>query len=118
MIPKICQVPTLPIFLSFLGPVNLNFSRVVTFKPGMLIGGFDVNNLFLHVLSFFCVSDRVARWFVSNPKIPIWVNFGGHQIGKNFICYGHWEYFMDMWDILRPFYIHLVHFSGFGILHQ
>jgi hypothetical protein len=23
------------------------------------------------------VVDRVARWFVSKPKIPIWVNFGG-----------------------------------------
>jgi hypothetical protein len=25
---------------------------------------------------------RVARWFIFNPKIPTWVNFGGAQIGK------------------------------------
>jgi hypothetical protein len=23
------------------------------------------------------LGNRVARWFVFNPKIPIWVNFGG-----------------------------------------
>jgi hypothetical protein len=24
---------------------------------------------------------RVARWFISKPKIPILVNFGGREIG-------------------------------------
>jgi hypothetical protein len=35
--------------------------------------------------------------------------------------YGHLEYFIDIWDILAPFgtsCVHLVHFSGFGILCQ
>jgi hypothetical protein len=27
-------------------------------------------------------SSRVARWFLFKPKIPIWVNFGGPEIGK------------------------------------
>jgi hypothetical protein len=26
---------------------------------------------------FLPLPNRVARWFVFNPKIPIWVNFGG-----------------------------------------
>jgi hypothetical protein len=37
------------------------------------------------------------------------------------IFYGHLEYFTDIWGILGPFGIfcvHLVHFSGFGILCQ
>jgi hypothetical protein len=37
-------------------------------------------------------------------KIPIWVNFGGPEIGK---------YFMAIWNILQTFEIlhdHLVHF--------
>jgi hypothetical protein len=25
---------------------------------------------------------RVARWYIMKPKIPLWVNFGGPQIGK------------------------------------
>jgi hypothetical protein len=33
---------------------------------------------------------RVARWFVFKPKIPIWVNFGGPEIGN----------FTDIGDIL------------------
>jgi hypothetical protein len=37
------------------------------------------------------------------------------------IFYGHLEYFMNIWDILQPFgtfCVNLVHFSGFGIMHQ
>jgi hypothetical protein len=62
------------------------------------------------------VANRVARWFVFKPKIPIWVDW------KMFI------YFMAIWNILRTlwiFYDHLVHwvfiwctFSGFGIMYQ
>jgi hypothetical protein len=47
--------------------------------------------------------DRVARWYIFKPKIPIWVNFGGTEKGK---C----------WDILCPFEIyngHLVYFMDF-----
>jgi hypothetical protein len=29
------------------------------------------------------VLNRVARWFVFKPKIPIWVNFGGFCHGKS-----------------------------------
>jgi hypothetical protein len=28
------------------------------------------------------VWSRAARWFLFKPKIPIWVNFGGPEIGK------------------------------------
>jgi hypothetical protein len=37
------------------------------------------------------------------------------------IFYGHFECFTDIWDILRPIgtlCVHLVHFSGFGIVYQ
>jgi hypothetical protein len=37
------------------------------------------------------------------------------------IFYGRLKYFMDIWDILWPFdtfCVHLVHFSGFGIMHR
>jgi hypothetical protein len=53
------------------------------------------------------VQDRVARWFVFKPKIPIWVNFGGPYIGKCLyisgpfgIFHGEWGYFMTIWYIL------------------
>jgi hypothetical protein len=59
--------------------------------------------------------NRVARWFLFKPKIPIWVDFGGPWIEK---C----------WYILQEFgifYDHSVHFefiwyifSGFGIMYQ
>jgi hypothetical protein len=63
---------------------------------------------------------RDAGWFVSKPKIPIWVNFGGPCNGK---CP-----FMSIWSILRPleiFYRHLLDFMAiwyilwpFGMLYQ
>jgi hypothetical protein len=31
---------------------------------------------------FLRIHARVARWFIFEPKIPIWVNFGGPWIGK------------------------------------
>jgi hypothetical protein len=64
---------------------------------------------------------RVARWLILEPKISIWVNYRGHLIGK--YCYILWplEYFTDIWDILWPFgtfWVHLVHFFGFGFIYQ
>jgi hypothetical protein len=58
------------------------------------------------------IGGRVARWFVFQPKITIWVNFGGPYIyRKMFID------FMAIWNILWRFGIfcdhlilHLVHF--------
>jgi hypothetical protein len=32
--------------------------------------------------SQFWRQSRVARWFLSEPKIPIWANFGGPKMGK------------------------------------
>jgi hypothetical protein len=57
---------------------------------------------------------RVARWHIFEPKIPIWVNFGGSYNG---ICW--YVYFMTIWFILRHFgifcgfYGHFVYFSPF-----
>jgi hypothetical protein len=61
--------------------------------------------------------NRVARWFIFKPKIPIWVNFGKKLI-----------YFMAIWNILLTFgifYDHLVFFvfiwyifSGLGVMNQ
>jgi hypothetical protein len=28
------------------------------------------------------IQPKVARWFISKPKIPVWVNLGGPLIGK------------------------------------
>jgi hypothetical protein len=59
--------------------------------------------IFRHFIFGFIAlaADRVARWFVFKPKIPIWENFGGPWIGKCLhiswpfgIFYGHWGYFM------------------------
>jgi hypothetical protein len=36
--------------------------------------------------------SRVAGWFVFKPKIPIWVNFGGHGMANVVIFYDHLEY--------------------------
>jgi hypothetical protein len=44
----------------------------------------------------------------SNQKLRIGVNFGGPWNGKGWpfgIYYGHLEYFMAIWNILRPFRI-------------
>jgi hypothetical protein len=55
--------------------------------------------------------SRVARWFIFKPKIPIWVNFRGPQIGKSWnilwpfgiFTYGYLVYFMTIWYILCSF---------------
>jgi hypothetical protein len=52
-------------------------------------------------LAILCT--RGARWFLFKPKIPIWVNFGGPQIGK---CYILWPF--------GTYCVHLVHFSSFS----
>jgi hypothetical protein len=42
-------------------------------------------------------------------------------LGNVDIFYGHLEYFTDIRDISSPFSkfcVNLVHFSGFGIMHQ
>jgi hypothetical protein len=62
---------------------------------------------------------RVARWFLFEPKIPLWVNFGGSCNGRCWYINGHLVNFMAIWHILWPFGIFspvLVHFTHFGIL--
>jgi hypothetical protein len=56
------------------------------------------------------VTLGAARWLISKPKIPIWVNFGGSCNEKCwYICwpfgpfYGHLGYFVTIWYILRSF---------------
>jgi hypothetical protein len=53
--------------------------------------------------------------FFTNPKIPIWANFGGPEVGKCWciirpfgILYDHWGNLMIIWYI----------FSSLGITHQ
>jgi hypothetical protein len=48
----------------------------------------------------FEVQRRVARWFVFQPKIPIWEKVQGPGLENVDIFYGLLEYFMDIWDIL------------------
>jgi hypothetical protein len=55
----------------------------------------------------FHTETRVARWYVFEPKIPIWVNLAGSWNGK---C----------WRILWSFgifYVHLVYFMSIGIFY-
>jgi hypothetical protein len=57
----------------------------------------------------------------SSQKSQFGKIFQGLRFENVDIFYGHFEYFMDIWDILLPFVtfcVHLVHFSGFGITHQ
>jgi hypothetical protein len=35
----------------------------------------------MHLLFFISDINRVARWFIFKPKIPIWVNFGMENVG-------------------------------------
>jgi hypothetical protein len=49
------------------------------------------------------IPDRVARWYVSNPKIQIWVNFGVPWNEKVGMFYGNLEYSANIWYILWPF---------------
>jgi hypothetical protein len=64
------------------------------------------------------VTDRhksqVARWYLFEPKIPIWVNFVGPRLENVYIFYIFYlEYLRDIWDILwqvDTFCVHLVHF--------
>jgi hypothetical protein len=56
--------------------------------------------------------NKVDRWLVFKPKIPIWLNLGG---SCNWRCW--YRYFMAIWNILRTFgifYDHLVHLCSFG----
>jgi hypothetical protein len=36
-----------------------------------------LNSLLLQLI----LGSGVARWFISTPKIPIWVNFGMENVG-------------------------------------
>jgi hypothetical protein len=42
----------------------------------------------------------VARWYIFEPKIPIWVNFAGSCNGK---CWYIFYYFTAIWYILLSF---------------
>jgi hypothetical protein len=47
---------------------------------------------------------RVAKWYISKPKIPFWVNLSeGLAMEDVGIFYGHLVYFMAIWYILWPF---------------
>jgi hypothetical protein len=65
----------------------------------------------------FAPQNRVARWDIFKPKIPIWINFGGScmmliYFTANFrsfgIFYGHLVDFSPFWYI----------FPRFDMLHQ
>jgi hypothetical protein len=52
----------------------------------------------------FCFSTRVARWHIFNPKILVWITFGGPKNGKGWyiiwpfgIYYGNLVDFMAVW---------------------
>jgi hypothetical protein len=45
---------------------------------------------------------RIARWFIFNPKIQIWVNFGGPWNGKYWYTYVMTIWY-QYWYIIWPF---------------
>jgi hypothetical protein len=52
--------------------------------------------------SFRLALNRVARWHIFTPKIPIWVNFGGSSNGifmAIWSIFGHLVYFVAMWYV-------------------
>jgi hypothetical protein len=57
-------------------------------------------------LNFPAHCNRVARWYIFKPKIPIWVHFVGSRNGKCFflwsfgLLYGHLVYFTAIWYFL------------------
>jgi hypothetical protein len=58
------------------------------------------------------VPNRVARWHIFKPKIPICVNFGGWN-GR---CFVYLVYFVSIWYILCPFGIFCVHLVYFEVI--
>jgi hypothetical protein len=49
---------------------------------------------------------RVARWYISRPKIAIWVNSGGSGIGRCWYVlwtFGQCMYFTAIWYTLWTF---------------
>jgi hypothetical protein len=49
------------------------------------------------------VWSRVARWHIFDPKIPIWVNFGGSSMKDIGILHRHLVYFTAIWYSLWLF---------------
>jgi hypothetical protein len=56
------------------------------------------------------LASRVARWFLFEPKIPIWVNLGGYCNGRCWYILwpfgqlsGHLAYLMAIWYMLHRF---------------
>jgi hypothetical protein len=49
------------------------------------------------------VECRVARWYIFNPKIQIWVNFGGSLVRDVGIFYVHLVYFTAICHTLWTF---------------
>jgi hypothetical protein len=69
---------------------------------------------------YLCTSG-LPDGFFSNQKSQFGEILEGPRLENVAIFYGHLEYFKDIEDILGPFgtfCVHLVHFSGFGILFQ
>jgi hypothetical protein len=54
----------------------------------------------------FDLEIRVARWFIFEPKIALWVNFGRLLNGKGFFLFT-----MAIWNIVRPFGIFYGHLA-------
>jgi hypothetical protein len=47
--------------------------------------------------------EQIARWFIFEPNIKIWVNFDGLGTENVGIFYDHLEYFTSIWYYLWPF---------------
>jgi hypothetical protein len=59
--------------------------------------------------------------FFSDQKSQFGKILEGPRLENVDIFYVHLGYFSEIWDILLPFgtfFVNLVHFSGFGIMHQ
>jgi hypothetical protein len=71
-------------------------------------------------VSLFVSEAGLPDGFFWNQKSKFGQIFGSLRWENADIFQGHLEYFTDIWDILWPFgtfNVHLVHFSGFGIMY-
>jgi hypothetical protein len=86
----------------------------------------NINNKAMKLNIFMThIDSRAARWYIFQPKIPIWVNFGGSCNGRCWyilwpfgMFYGILLYFTAIWYTLWPFgifYGHWVYFHRFGM---
>jgi hypothetical protein len=90
-------------------------------KKHQMVSAFGVGEWLYQYDKFNLVDHRVARLFFQTNNPNLGKFYRCFRLVNVYMFYGHSEYFIEIWDILWPFgifCIHLLHFSGFGIMYQ